>query len=224
MKLWAPAVWFRQVNPLLKMIFTLLALALALGLKTWTAMAVLVGFLLLLLLLTPRLPWLGWLGLGLLGGGAVLTYFTDSAGVMLTILRVLAILLPAPVLAGTTPPADLVRALQTVRLPVGLVLGVVLIWRFLPLIRQESERIWEANLLRGIDLKRHPRLIFSGLFVPLIFRMVSYADEVTVGLETRGYDPQAPHRPARAWRGADTVFCALVGVLLVSIGGWEWSH
>ncbi len=226
MKTFSPIQLLLRVNPLLKIAFTLLALTLAFAIKTLAGMAVLVGFLLLLLILGGRVvPWI-WL----VGGGVLLLitgvnfYFTqDLTYALLTASRIVAILLPAPLLASTTAPEDLIRALQTIRLPAYVVLGVILVWRFLPLIQEEANRIREANLLRGVDLGWEPQKLFSGLFVPLVFRMVTYADEVTIGLETRGYDPLAPRSSAvpLGWRKEDWGFIGLVGLLLTGILGWE---
>jgi energy-coupling factor transport system permease protein len=128
-------------------------------------------------------------------------------------------------MASTTAPSDLVRALQAVRLPGFLVLSVMLIWRFLPLMQQEVQRIVDANQLRGVNLARQPRQWFPGLFLPLIFRMVAYADDVTIGLETRGYDPTAPRSNSRPlkWQFSDTLFTIGAVVLLSGIGYLEWN-
>ncbi|NET61801.1 MAG: energy-coupling factor transporter transmembrane protein EcfT [Symploca sp. SIO2E6] len=204
------------INPFLKMGLSFLLITLALFLKDIVAMLVLVGGLLLLLTQVKVRPAL------LLHALISLTIFTLSSAWLLgdwpkaalSTLRLLAILLPAPVLALTTPPADLIRSLQVVRLPSFLTLSLMLIWRFFPLIQQEMQRIWEANQLRGINLSRQPAKWFSGLIVPLVFQMVTYADEVTIGLQTRGYSPTAPRsnsKPLR-WQLRDTLFC--VGTLL----------
>ncbi|MEO1350336.1 MAG: energy-coupling factor transporter transmembrane component T [Cyanobacteria bacterium J06635_15] len=216
-----------SVNPFLKMGLSLILLGLALFLKQIWAMLALVGGLLLLLtqIQVSRFA--------LLYGVLTLAMFTATSAWLLgdwgiavfSTLRLLAIVLPTPVLTLTTPPADLIRALQTIRLPSFLTLGLMLIWRFFPLMQQELQRIWEANQLRGIDLSRRPTQWFSGLMVPLVFQMVAYADEVTIGLQTRGYSPteRRSNSQPMAWRGRDTVFC--VGALLcVGVVGYlEWG-
>jgi energy-coupling factor transporter transmembrane protein EcfT len=111
------------------------------------------------------------------------------------------------------------------QLPNFIVLSLILTWRFLPLLQQEAQRIIEANWLRGVNLTRQPTQLFSGLFLPLIFRIVAYADEVTVGLETRGYDPTAPRtnsQPLR-WHLKDTIFAASATAILVVVGYLEWA-
>ena len=203
-------------------------IGLALFLKSIPAMAALVGGLLLLLSQLRVRPLL------LLYGGLTLALFIlfsawllgDWSRAAFSALRLLAILLPAPVLALTTPPTDLIRALQAARLPSFLTLSLMLIWRFFPLMQQEVQRIWEANQLRGINLSRRPEKLFAGLMTPLVFQMVAYADEVTIGLQTRGYSPTAPRsnsKPSR-WRMADSFFCIGALLWLSLIGYLEWGR
>lgn len=217
-----------QINPFLKMGLSVVFIGLAVWLESLPAMLVLVGGLLLLLGQIRIRPF--WLLYGLLTLG-LFTLFSawflgDWLQAAFSTLRLLAILLPAPVLALTTPPADLIRALQATRLPSFLTLSLMLIWRFFPLMQQELQRIWEANQLRGIDLSHRPGQWFSGLVVPLVFQMVVYADEVTIGLQTRGYSPTEPRsssKPIR-WQRADTLFCLMV-LLWVSLMGYaEWGR
>jgi len=209
--------WLTPINPFLKMGLCVVIIGLALVLKQIVAMLVLVSGLLLLLTQIKVRPAV------LLYALVSLTIFTlfsawfleDWLIAVFNALRLLAaFVLPAPVLALTTPPADLIRALQVARLPSFLTLSLMLIWRFFPLILQEIQRIWEANQLRGINLGRQPGKWFSGLIVPLVFQMVTYADEVTIGLQTRGYSPTAPRsnsKPIR-WQLRDNLFC--LGALL----------
>ena len=221
-----PTSVLTPINPFLKIGLSFGLMGLALILTQVSAMTLLV--LGLLLLLTQlRVP-LGVLLYALL----MLFIFTVSSGWLLgnwdkaifSTLRLLAIILPAPILALTTPPANLIRALQVMKLPSFLTLSLMLIWRFVPLMQLELQRIWEANQLRGIDLRRRPQKWFSGLIVPLVFQMVAYADEVTVGLQTRGYAPEAPRScsiPIR-WQRMDTVFCLGVFWWLSGVGYLEW--
>jgi energy-coupling factor transport system permease protein len=215
-----------DINPLLKIISTIVLISVTFALRDVWAVGVLVGVLLVLLFSAVRLQ----LRL-LLYGLASLVLFTIFARWLLgnwqealfNTFRLMAILLPAPILAGTTPPADLLRALQAARLPGFLVLSLTLIWRFLPVIQQEANRILEANQLRGIDLRRQPQQLFSGFFMPLIFQIVSYADEVTIGLETRGYDPATPRSMGKPliWKMKDTGFAIAATLLIIIVGYLE---
>ncbi|HEY9695976.1 MAG TPA: energy-coupling factor transporter transmembrane component T [Trichocoleus sp.] len=216
-----------QINPLLKLMVCLSVTIVALLLHQLAAIALLVGSLLLLALFSVRLSFKVWAygAIAMMSGVVLLVILRDVDIALLSVLRLMAIALPAPLLASTTAPSDLVRALQAVRLPGFLVLSVMLIWRFLPLMQQEVQRIVDANQLRGVNLARQPRQWFPGLFLPLIFRMVAYADDVTIGLETRGYDPTAPRSNSRPlkWQFSDTLFTIGAVVLLSGIGYLEWN-
>ncbi|PMB50648.1 cobalt ABC transporter permease [Fischerella thermalis CCMEE 5201] len=215
-----------QINPLLKIITSIIILSIALILHHIWAITALVLPLLLLVLISVRinLKILGYVSISLLLFMVVSTWLRDFDTSVFSTLRLIAIMLPTPLLASTTSPSDLIRALQATRLPSFLTLSLMLIWRFLPIIQQETQRILEANQLRGVDLKFQPRQWFSGLFIPLMFRIVAYADDVTVGLETRGYDPQAPRsnsKPLR-WQLQDTIFTVSTAVMLAIVGYIEW--
>ncbi len=215
-----------QINPLLKIILCIILISVALVLHQIWALSVLVGVLLVLLLVSVRinLKILGFVAIALVAFIMVSTWVRDFHTSVFSVLRLLLIALPTPLLASTTSPTDLVRSLQAIRLPSFLVLSLMLIWRFLPLIQQEVQRLMEANQLRGVDLTRQPTQWFSGLFMPLIFRIVAYADEVTVGLETRGYDPAAPRSTSQplTWQVRDTLFAATTVGILVVVGCLEW--
>ncbi|MEM6839521.1 MAG: energy-coupling factor transporter transmembrane component T [Cyanobacteria bacterium P01_C01_bin.120] len=218
--------WLWRVNPLLKIALSLVAVSVAFALQDLAAAGLLVGVL-LVLMLSVGMSWRVWLG-----GAIALLLFTgltwllrDWPSAILNSLRLLAILLPGPIFSLTTSPAELTRALQAVKLPSFLVLSLTLVWRFLPVVQQEAQRIMEANQLRGVDLSRRPGQWFPGLFVPLIFRIVSYADDVTVGLETRSYDPSARRsmgQPLR-WRRWDTGVAIAAIAVLGAVGYLQWN-
>lgn len=215
-----------QINPLLKIVLCLTIISVTLLLHDIWAIALLVVPLLVLLPLSVRinLKMIGYVALSLVAFMAISTGLRDFSTALLSALRLIAMLLPAPLLANTTSPSDLVRAFQAIRLPNFIVLSLILTWRFLPLIQQEAQRIIEANWLRGVNVARQPTQWFSGLFLPLIFRIVAYADEVTVGLETRGYDPAAPRSNSQPlkWYWKDTLFAVSAALLLTVVGYLEW--
>ena len=217
--------WLWRVNPLLKIALSIVAVSMAFALQDLAAAGLLVGVL-LVLLLTVGLSWRMWLGgaIALLVFTALTWLLRDWPSAILNSLRLLAILLPGPIFSLTTSPAELTRALQAIKLPSFLVLSLTLVWRFLPVVQQEAQRIIEANQLRGVALSRRPGQWFPGLFVPLIFRIVSYADEVTVGLETRSYDPSARRsvgQPLR-WRRGDTAVAIAAIAVLGTVGYLQW--
>lgn len=217
-----------RINPFLKMGLGLALVGLALALTQSSAMICLVigvSLFFVQLKLRPLILLYILISLGIFAVSSA-WLLGDSDKAIFSTLRLVALLLPVPGLALTTPPADLIRALQAIRLPSFLTLSVMLIWRFFPLMQQELKRIWEANLLRGVNLGRRPGQLFSGLFVPLIFQMVAYADDVTIGLQTRGYSPTEPRsnsKPIR-WTFRDTLFCVISMLWLSCIGYLEWRR
>jgi energy-coupling factor transport system permease protein len=223
-----PTGFLTRVNPLVKIMVSVIVTGIALSLKNLWAIGILVAVLFLLLVRCITRQNMCQIGQGIASSMIALLMFVAIGTLLLNNvqaallygLRLVAILLPTPLLAITTPPADLVRALQAAKLPSFLILSLMLTWRFLPIIQQEAQRIFAANQLRGVDLSRQPHHWFSGLFVPLIFRMVSYADEVTVGLETRGYDPNALRSSCQplVWQLRDTLFVVGSVLVLVVVG------
>lgn len=220
--------FLERIHPLLKMAICLGLIPLALILDSNWALGLLVLILMGLAITQTRLPLWVWaqsfLALAVLGLGTMI-FWKDGAAVLHSLLRVVAMVLPAPLLAGTTPPMTLVRALQTLKLPGFWILSLMLIWRFLPLIYQEAQRILEANQLRGIDLRRHPQHWFAGLLVPLVFQIVDYADNVTIGLQTRGYDPgitRTLSAPLR-WQIQDWVFAIATALVIGGVSYLEWG-
>ncbi|MEM1251520.1 MAG: energy-coupling factor transporter transmembrane component T [Cyanobacteria bacterium P01_H01_bin.21] len=219
--------WLWRVNPLLKVVLSIVAVSIAFTLQNLAAAGLLVGVLLILLAMV-KTSWRIWLGgaISLLLFTALTWLLRDWPSAILNTLRLLAILLPGPIFSLTTSPAELTRALQAVKLPSFLILSLTLVWRFLPVVQQEAQRLIEANQLRGIDLRRRPGQWFPGLFLPLIFRIVSYADEVTVGLETRSYDPSARRslgQPLR-WRRLDTAVAIAAATIVGTVGYLQWSQ
>jgi energy-coupling factor transport system permease protein len=215
-----------RTNPLLKIVICVVLASSALVLHQIWALSVLIAVLVTvgLLALPVNIKFVAYSAIALLLFIALSTWVRDLHTSIVSALRLVAMVLPAPILAYTTAPTDLVRSLQTVRLPGFLVLSLMLIWRFLPLIHQEAQRIIEANQLRGVDIARQPRHWFSGLFMPLIFRIVAYADDVTIGLETRGYDPTAPRSISQplTWRWSDIAIAGCAVGLVAIIGYMEW--
>lgn len=218
-----------SINPVLKMGVCVVLISFALLLHQIDAIALLVGTLMIFLLYEIPLS-LHYLALGAIALGLFTLFSTwflgDLEKTIFSALRLLAISLPAPLLAGTTRPATLIRALQATRLPGFLVLSLMLIWRFLPIMQQETQRIVEANQLRGINLARRPCQWFAGLFMPLIFQIVAYADDVTIGLQTRGYDPATPRSNSQplTWSFQDSVFGIGVFLLLIGVSYLEWGY
>jgi energy-coupling factor transport system permease protein len=105
----------------------------------------------------------------------------------------------AQVLTLTTAPLAIATALQRlckpltlVRVPVDeLAMLITLSLTFLPLIREQVQTVIDAQLARGVDLRRGPlelrmRGIMS-MFNPIITANLRRAGELATAMEARGY-------------------------------------
>lgn len=96
-----------------------------------------------------------------------------------------------PLCALTTRPEDLTRALTRLRLPTGILIAILLVWRFIPVVAEQIAHVREANLLRGPLGGSPARRWFRTSVIPVVFASVDYADRLALSLELRGFDPAA---------------------------------
>ena len=108
-------------------------------------------------------------------------------------------ILLSSILTLTTSPTELLRALEKfgnpfkkARVPVtDLCLAMLLCIRFLPILGQETQRIMEAQMIRGIDPRhgswRNRLKKFHGIFLPLLYNVLGRAEELATAMAARGY-------------------------------------
>jgi energy-coupling factor transport system permease protein len=220
--------WVHRLHPLSKMVAALVATVLALALTDGAALLVLLGCVTALLLAArPRVPTqllaAAALILGLVMGVNYLAKgdLRDSAHYSL---RVGVLLLCTPILAATTAPQDTIRALARCRLPAGVTVALLLVWRFFPVLAREAAEIRQADRLRG-PARGLIRRWFRGFLVPLTGVTVGYADQIALALELRGFDPAAKrtvYRPPQAtWR--DAVFLTLTLIAATAAAWVQWG-
>ena len=140
-------------------------------------------------------------------------------------LRLAVFIVAMPAMALTTAPQEMARALSRLPLPPGLVVALLLVWRFFPKMAEDAHEMRQAARLRGRAAGGPVARIYRGFLVPMAFCVVGYADQVTLALELRGFSPAADRtcrRPPR-FRRDDAVFLALV-MLFAGAAGWiQWS-
>lgn len=124
------------------------------------------------------------------------------------------------ILTFTTQPdrlaqglGSLLRPLQGIGVPVNrmmLMLSVAL--RFIPAIFEEAERIWKAQISRGLELKEKPmkekaRLLIA-MLVPVTAGAFRRAVQLADSMEARGYQLNGERTAYRTlhWRPADTLY------------------
>ena len=140
-------------------------------------------------------------------------------------LRLAVFIVAMPAMALTTAPQEMSRALSRLPLPPGLVVALLLVWRFFPKMAEDAREMRLAARLRGRTVGGPAARIYRGFLVPMAFCVVGYADQVTLALELRGFSPAADRtcrRPPR-FHGRDAAFLALV-LLFAGAAGWvQWS-
>jgi energy-coupling factor transport system ATP-binding protein len=157
-----------------------------------------------------------WLDLGF-------AHVTDGSLLLAvaTVLRLLAIGLPAVALFARVDPTDLGDGLaQVLRLPARFVLGALAALRMTTLLREDWQRLGMARRARGVADSGRIRRGASMAFALLVIAL-RRATALAVAMESRGFGARGARtwaRPARFGAGewATTGVCAAIG--LVGIG------
>ncbi len=141
-----------------------------------------------------------------------------SAGelALLTILgKFLLSLGAALLLVATTPFDDVCVALRRVGVPRVLVSQLLLTYRYLFVLGEESRRLLRAHALRSPDRPRPTLRAAGALLGSLLVRALARAERIHVAMRCRGFDGTMPLRRPGAPGRADAVFAAATLALLV---------
>ncbi|MGD6851246.1 MAG: energy-coupling factor transporter transmembrane component T family protein [Candidatus Bathyarchaeia archaeon] len=115
-----------------------------------------------------------------LGGNTLSSSFVST-------MRILFIGISLIMFAYTTTPAEFIRSLETLKVPRQITLGFMVALRFIPVFMEEVEKIRQSLRIRGTKVKRGLRFYYRGFFVPLLYRIYTLSDGITLGLHTRGF-------------------------------------
>lgn len=89
-----------------------------------------------------------------------------------------------------TPPGEISAFLSGQKVPVFVILGVLVLFRFVPTMRSELRRIHESMKNRGLlektALLKHPLHSVEYVLIPLLLRFIQIADQLSVSAMTRG--------------------------------------
>jgi len=118
----------------------------------------------------------------------------------------------------SVPPAQLTRALNQLRFPRMLTLGMLITIRFVPIVFGEIWQIRDAMRSRGIDTRWWsirawaPKQVYRAFLVPMVMRVVGISDTLSLSVETRGFDAKdhnaTVYKPV-AFKARDAVFIAV---------------
>lgn len=129
------------------------------------------------------------------------------------------------VLISKYTSAQLLSALESMRIPRVLVVAVTITLKYIPTFRREFSYIKESMRLRGIAFTwKHPLRSFQYFIVPQLFRCAALAEEVTAAGLVKGID--APGRRTSYYeqklRFTD-VLCLVIFIAGLT-GGLIWFH
>ncbi|MDN7025262.1 energy-coupling factor transporter transmembrane protein EcfT [Methanoculleus sp. FWC-SCC1] len=208
--------YFHRVNPLTKVVFTVVVVVLAVILTDVAALTLLVGLILLAAAvsglareLLRQAPLLVSLAVSLLlltvltlQSGEVLGYLIPIFGGYVPIttgavdlaasmtLRFVAMIFAFQLFIVSTQPRDLVQVMDRLHMPVDYTLMFLIALRFIPSLQLEGKRIHEAQLARayapGKGLMGKIRSLFP-VVIPLVSNSLGKANVLGLTIDLRGY-------------------------------------
>jgi energy-coupling factor transporter transmembrane protein EcfT len=86
-----------------------------------------------------------------------------------------------------TEPSELLRGLQSYGIPDQLLLGFLVMYRFIHVLREELSDIWQANTM--IDTRRigFLRKSYRCLMVPFSYRLLTLSDQLSLSIMSRDF-------------------------------------
>ena len=131
-------------------------------------------------------------------------------------LRLVVFVLSMSLFSLTTSPQDLCGFLSQLAVPSGVMVSLLLAWRFFPQLSEEFRRI---RLYRSLGSPSWSpwQKFFRGMLVPFVFFLFDYADKISLTLELRGFSPDLSRTSRKvpgfeAWDAA--VAAGAVGLLI----------
>lgn len=141
-------------------------------------------------------------------------------------LRLNALLLVGVAFVSCTRPEAFTWALRRVGMPVTASLALSLAFRLVPMLAETTRTVTEAQISRGLELRRGGLFTRAGRYVPLIVPILTYAmrsaDDLTRALEARGLGAASRARTELheyRWGAWDT-FLVLLALALAAASIW----
>lgn len=82
---------------------------------------------------------------------------------------------------------SMTRSLSQLHAPRSVTLGMLIAMSFVPTLKTEIGRVWEAMKTRGAGSFLTPRIFYRAFLVPLVMRLVNISDTLSLSVETRGF-------------------------------------
>ncbi|PWF99952.1 energy-coupling factor transporter transmembrane component T family protein [Levilactobacillus bambusae] len=146
-------------------------------------------------------------------------------------MRFLLIIAMSTLLTLTTQPLDLANGIESLMAPLKIVhfpvettammLSIAL--RFVPTLMDETETIMNAQRARGVDfgsgsIMKQIKTVIP-LLVPLFVSAFNHAEDLSVAMEARGYQPDTPrtHYRQLVWHRQDTISWGFYIVVFIGL-------
>ncbi len=140
--------------------------------------------------------------------------------------RLLTVIALSSLLTYTTSPLSITRGLESLLAPLArfrfpvqdFSLMMMMAIRFIPVLTDETDRVWKAQRSRGADLRRGGLKVraatLMSIILPVFIGLFRRADDLAIALEARGYVPGKPRTamfPLK-WKNSDTLalFCLVL--------------
>lgn len=225
----AAATVIHRLHPFSKMAAGAGFSILALCFTRPVALSVLLVFVLMILIIARvRLTYRQWLSIFLfLFVMSMVNYLAsqDMEHTATYSMRFAIFLTAMPLLAVTTAPEQMTQALSRTPLPGGVVMALMLVWRFFPLMVDEARQMRQAALLRRSGAEGAAVRIYRGLLIPLAFCVIAYTDRITLALELRGFTPNKRRTyRQRCTAGVHDAWFSMAALGAGCFAGWlQWG-
>ncbi|TNF45994.1 energy-coupling factor transporter transmembrane protein EcfT [bacterium] len=149
--------------------------------------------------------------------------------------RLLVIIALSALLTHTTTPLEITRGMESIlsplerlRFPVqDFSLMMMMSIRFIPVLSEETQRVWKAQRSRGADfgrggLKKKAHTLMSVL-LPVFAGVFRRADELATALEARGYVPGQRRTSMKQlfWTGRETSALVILTLWMATLAGLQ---
>lgn len=130
------------------------------------------------------------------------------------------LILNTAVLTLSIEPISLVRILEKKKFPSSLTLGVLITLRFMTVLKEEMKRILLAIKLRGFEnIHLKPGLMYRAFLMPLLIRIFSISDTLSMSLELRGFSMGKERSIYQVKTPKISDYLFLLSTLMVTMGG-----
>lgn len=122
-----------------------------------------------------------------------------------------------------TPPGELSSFLSSIHMPTGVILGLMVIFRFFPTMKAELKAVGLSMKNRGLTSVRqfavHPLASVEYVLVPLLLRILQIADQLAVSAVARGAECPGVRKSyyETTMHMRDWCFLALWGIVTAAV-------